>query len=447
MKISKSTFLEQESSYPGYQVSVRDLEKIVQHYQEKYGIRLIINGTTPKYEARIKERQIEFEKQKQQFLQLKYARFLQIFLHGPDVLSTTDPFAINKNDGIFKEYYQEIRNKIAPFLNPQGKIISTLSPEELSELNELCKELSCRHIFDKKINEFIEMNADYIGLTSDESKDEIQEICDRLTGDEVVGYIFTGQRLTGRPHFEIYICLPGKAIRPISYAIWPIDYCNLEGKLQFGSPSAAGNYFTPELLKLYCKSNLRQQLIPQADVTSCGTLTMMYAKELLKEDAKQLKELTLSFTYYNKRGEKEHFFLPSPQVLRYSQVSLYNEALKAIVSKQNVAEKEQGIAHKNNKKYPFKTLEMILNNSLQIASDRGDVETQEENQRIIDLLPQFQEKWQAAYEEMCNKRQTMQQPSGNKYLFYSTHRMNSIAQGQYKASIVADDVVTHKCEM
>ncbi|ASQ45449.1 hypothetical protein [Legionella clemsonensis] len=439
MKISKSTFLEQENSYPGYQVSARDLEKIVQHYQEKYGIRLIINGTTPTSEKLIKDRQENFEQQKQRFLQLKYARFLQIFFHSPDVLSTTDPFAINKHDGVFKEYYQEIRNKIAPFLTSRGKVNSSLAPEELGELNRLCEELSCKPIFDKKINEFIEMNADFIGLTGEESEQEIQEICAGLTGDEAVGYIFTGQRLTGKAHFEIYICLPGKAIRPILYTFWPIDYFNLEGKLQLSSSSAEGNYFTPDLLHLSRKGTMQQQLIPQADVMSCGTLAMMYAKELLKDNAKQLKELTLSFTYYNDRGEKECFFLPSPQVLRYSQVSLYNEALKAIVSKQNV--QNPGVVEKDNKTYPFKTLEKILEKSCEIAESKDDIEVQEENQRIMRFLPQFQEKWQQAYEEMLQKRQTMQQQTGNKYLLYSTHRMSNIAQGHYKEEIAGDDIV------
>lgn len=151
-------------------------------------------------------------------------------------------------------------------------------------------------------------------------------------------------------------------------------------------PFVEGNFFTPDLLKLYSAMDL-QQLIPQADRTSCGTLTMMYAKELLKDDARGLKEFTLSFTYYNEKGEKEYFFLPSPQVLRYSQISLYNEALQAIVSHEN--DGQDGLVRKGAKKYMFHTIEKILIQSFKIALEKEDADVLEENQKFGISCPAF----------------------------------------------------------
>ncbi|HAT6823683.1 TPA: lpg2538 family Dot/Icm T4SS effector [Legionella pneumophila] len=428
MSQDKTEFLakEQDSSYPGYQVSVLDLEKIVKHYQEKYGIRLIINGTTPKYQSLIKERQVNFEQQKQQFLELKYAKFLQIFFQPPNLNGANSPFSINKHMGAFIGFYEEIYNKVLPFLDAKGKIISGLSLEELRQLNEACQELSCKGILDAKINEFIERNFDYMGLTARESASEIKDICDELQEGEVLGYFFTGQRTSGRCHFDLYICLPGKAIRPIFYNTALIRYHDLGGMFHLNFPFVEGSFFTPDLLKLYSAMDL-QQLIPQADRTSCGTLTMMYAKELLKDDARGLKEFTLSFTYYNEKGEKEYFFLPSPQVLRYSQISLYNEALKAIVSHEN--DGQAGLVRIGAKKYMFHTVEKILIQSFKIALEKEDADVLEENQKIWDMLPSFQEKWQESYKEMVAKRAVMHQ-GVNKYLLYSTHRMSHIASEQ-----------------
>lgn len=428
MSQSKTKFLakEQDSPYPGYQVSVLDLEKMVKHYQEKYGIRLIINGTTPKYQALIREREVDFEQQKQQFLELKYARFLQIFFQPPTLNGANSPFSINKHMGAFIGYYEEIYNKVSPFLDTRGKIISGLSLEELRQLNEICQGLSCKGMLDATINEFIERNSDYIGLTAEESAREIKDICDELQEGQAVGYFFTGQRTTGKGHFELYICLPDRAIRPIFYNTALIRYHDLGGVFHLNFPFIAGKFFTSDLLKLYSGMDV-QQLIPQADRTSCGTLTMMYAKELLKMDAWALKEFTLNFTYYNQNGEKEYFFLPSPQVLRYSQMSLYNEALKAIVSQVN--DGQPGLVRKCAKKYMFHTIEKILLQSIEIALEKGDVDVVRENQKIRDILPSFQEKWQGAYREMIAKREVMHQ-GVNKYLLYSTHRMSQLLSDQ-----------------
>ncbi|HAT8178687.1 TPA: hypothetical protein JA361_04255 [Legionella pneumophila] len=440
MSQGKTEFLakEQDSPYPGYQISVLDLEKMVKHYQEKHGIRLIINGTTPKYQALIREREVYFEQQKQQFLEFKYAKFLQIFFQPPALNSTSSPFSINKHMGAFIGYYEEIYRKISPFLDAKGKIISGLSSEELRQLDETCQGLSCKGMLDATINEFVERNSDCIGLTAEESAREIKDICDELQEGEVLGYFFTGQRTTGKHHFELYICLPGRAIRPIFYNTGFIKYHDLEGIFHFNLPFVVGNLFTPDLLKLYPATDL-QQLIPQADRTSCGTLTMMYAKELLKDDARELKEFTLSFTYYNEKGEKEYFFLPSPQVLRYSQISLYNEALKAIVSHPN--DGQAGLVRKGAKKYMFHTIEKILIQSFKIALEKDDADVLKENQKVWDILPSFQEKWQAAYKEMIAKRDVMHQ-GVNKYLLYSTHRMSHIATDQSITNEVdADQII------
>ncbi|AMV15519.1 hypothetical protein ULM_28590 [Legionella pneumophila] len=84
------------------------------------------------------------------------------------------------------------------------------------------------------------------------------------------------------------------------------------------------------------------------------------------------------------------------------------------------------MVRKGAKKYMFQTIETILIQSFKIALEKEDADVLEENQKIWDILPSFQEKWQEAYKEMVAKRDVMHQEV-NKYLLYSTHRMSHIA--------------------
>lgn len=91
---------------------------------------------------------------------------------------------------------------------------------------------------------------------------------------------------------------------------------------------------------------------------------------------------------------------------------------------------QDGLVRKGAKKYMFHTIEKILIQSFKIALEKEDADVLEENQKIWDILPSFQEKWQEAYKGMVVKRGLMSQ-GVNKYLLYSTHRMSHIASDEY----------------
>jgi len=168
---------------------------------------------------------------------------------------------------------------------------------------------------------------------------------------------------------------------------------------------------------------------PQATDQGCGALGLLYLKELLKNNAEQLHEDTLSFPYYLPNGELKYYFFPSPQVLRYSQSGLYNEILKAMISDQPVLSYKGSI-------YLITTLREMLERSIIEAQKKSDKTVVQENSNLLDKLTAFQKQWLEKYENMVEKRQQYEStssPRRNTYLAYRSAAMFTITSGKSAA--------------
>ncbi|WP_156812378.1 hypothetical protein [Legionella tunisiensis] len=95
-----------------------------------------------------------------------------------------------------------------------------------------------------------------------------------------------------------------------------------------------------------------KRLQPQVDTDSCGVLGLLYLKELLKNNSKQLELFSFTVPVYSVNAQesseeinhKHLLFFPSPHVLRYSQSRFYNNILLAMVQSTN---DEEVIKYKN----------------------------------------------------------------------------------------------------
>lgn len=244
----------------------------------------------------------------------------------------------------------------------------------------------------------------------------IAKIQNQLADNEYAGYLNTeGKRGHDTSHVECLIIAKDKIIKPIEW------HAVRHGAIEIDHyPNAVD----ADLYK-FTQSACYQ---PQSDILTCASLSISYLKQLLKNDAEQLKNLTLSVPYFrntsfNQSSSLCHFFVPSPQVLRYSQSSTYNEYIAALV-----LEEDPGFFKHQYKWIAFTTLKNELERTLYTAKQKNLPDLIKEVQQILYQLPTFREKWKTAFEQMRWIRSLMDDHSGfNRTLAYTSQRLRKIA--------------------
>ena len=249
-----------------------------------------------------------------------------------------------------------------------------------------------------------------------EALNEILRIQATLKGDEVVGYIYSDSSdVDEETHFECFIISRNSIIKPIH---WP--YLNtLGGELL--NPYVMAEKFLNSSTYHYAATDLSRfnggDLTPQADGYSCASLCLSYVKNLLKENASQLKTLTLTLTltvpYYNANNEIEYLFIPSPQVLKYSQSSQINSFY------------QQLLKHDPNN---IDSLENQLRKFMDKLKDEADFISNEfkknlfrQTKQTLQQLSEFVHRWLHLYEINAQKRSLMKD-GFNHYLTYTSYR-------------------------
>lgn len=207
-----------------------------------------------------------------------------------------------------------------------------------------------------------------------------------LAENEAAGYLHTnGKFKSAKNHIECFIITKKNIIQPV---VWYADFAETvftEGHRNV--PSA-------DLGRLS-----KEYLIPQADGYSCASLGLAYLKQLLKDEAKQLRELTLSIPYFDMYNSLHYFFVPSPQVLRYSQSSAYNKYLEAFVMEETAGtfiHKEKPIA--------YITLKQKLETTITIAKRGMLTSIYAEAESLLEQLPAFRKRWGEAFILMQKQR-------------------------------------------
>lgn len=250
----------------------------------------------------------------------------------------------------------------------------------------------------------------------------LRKIQTALQEGQSVGYIHTyGYQPSDRCHVECFIITKAQIIKPVEWRMNPqlMDQriTSIELNQYSGAPTATTNI-----------ADFGSTALPQArqDIFACGSLGIAYLKQLLKYDAQQLRYLCLCIPYFAQHGEQgeklQYLFIPSPQVLRYSESQLYNLTLQALVMEDA------------NSSFPYKQtvvnytpLAATLNKTIQRAKEKNWLDLQKEAEDLLAQLPEFCARWQEVYLSIEKKRSLMQRGKFNLGLAYTSRRFQKIA--------------------
>lgn len=426
-----------------YQLAAKDLPSLVRHYAKK-GINIIINGTSTWGQEKIggkqKQLQPEIDLLESDVTKLA-AHFIRCWI-PQDVPKNDYDISCNdyaENNRFERDEIKELSALLPKFLIEQHlwlkrrplKLKDEYSEADLKEMNLILSKASCHSKLEEGAILYLasrrEAQAD-LALSQDEVVTEMQEIKASLKPGEVCGYIYTGGQARAAGHFEAFLISDKEIIKPVlfNYRLCPMI--------------RAGYDSSPNLSPLVKNPGVYGGVpdCPQAGTKECGTLAVLYLKELLKNSEQQLKEFSLSFQYYLKddQGEiREHsFFLPSPQVLRYSQVSMYNEVMAALLREdKSVVEITKTSIEDKQIKWSITTLKTILQVSIELAKEKGNSVLAEQNQKILAKLPLFSKHWLEAYQIADHQRKVMYDGKGyNHYLIYRTRKMEGLAKAAHR---------------
>jgi hypothetical protein len=403
----KQHFLDKKD-YHAYQISAADLPKIVIHFNKKHNIKIIINGETPLGQDFISRKKKELSDK----IALYKEKKLFYIHHLIEYWYSSKNCADNESSFIFKlvEEKETIKNALTAFLKPNGFSFDTmnitLSNIQLQQAKDIISKLPCTEIIQQKYITYLETLLADVSLSYTEVWSEINDIKKSLKDNESVGYVFTNSHRVKTDHFESIVITKSGIIEPIFFSFYAGSEKSLYKPDNFVVSHPIG-------------------MSPQSDLQSCGTLSVLYLKELLKDNAEQLNKFCLKFSYY-KEGEfgLSHGLIPSPHVLRYSQSEKYNKGLQKMLDDAETFE----IITKDNKTIQVKTLKKLLIDSMAKALLLQDSAIYKANKELLEQIPKFKEIWLAEYNKATAKRDKMHADGLNRYLVYRTQRFEARAQ-------------------
>lgn len=423
MKLSdKKTFM--ANPKPPLSIKASELDSLTLHYLKKHGVIFLKNGGSAVgqfFISAMKEKTRHYyddliDRLKDE--ELKYAEFAKSFFDMPHKLGWERLYAQKANLITLLSFYLTNSSELKRDLTQEAyKRMNTILRTASPQLKDLFDDAIAKYLSDLATEKH-EVSAEH-SLNHDETWQEILSLQERLEDGQVVGYIYTNGVACSSRHFEVLLISKTEIIKPLS---WPHTHWIIFDKYAHKDWSEV-HFSFPELIQ----SEDKYVPSPQATIRGCGTLGLLYLKELLKDNCFQLKNYTLNFSIYTQEKGSTRFFFPSPQVLRYSQSSTYNETLRAMLSDSSESQSLRGGTFK------VTTLRRLLEQSIEQAKKEGHTEVVETNSQLLENLNEFRERWLAAYDEMERKRAAMQEQGHNLYLAYATRRLE-----QYKSEQVLD---------
>lgn len=450
-----------------FRLAAKDVSKIFSYYTKKHNIRLIKNG---EFSSQLIEKNKETVTSLIEAYSLPcYAKFLKDNMLSQGFRSS----GISLNSVDYPQLYEEVQNNLKEYLNDRGTIKQDLSLTEMETINDLCqKNLSAKA--KKDLDELIENflnnlynKRDNACLTKRQVVDEVKRIQAELKEDEIVGYLFTNNNSKGAAHFEPLIITKNAVIKPVEWPQQPLS-------LALNNQDFVGmEFYSPNLGSLLGDDNEESLHSQQTDGHHCGILSISYLKKLLQNNAQELREGSLMFSFYDEEGNIKRFFMPSPTVLQYSQSSKFLKLLPQLLSiseqkeeqredssfsqvnseddslrtvhseelnteisnqKENFVQEttedldEEYIEEVEEEIYLF-PIENALRASLAHAQEIKDETMIKHLTDTLEKLPTFTERWLAGYEIACKKRALMTHQDRYIYLSYAAKRMqDEIAQ-------------------
>lgn len=314
-----------------------DLAFLLPKYEAKLGTEIYLKGNSPAafiimYE---KESRIENKIAALKDDEKKYVTYLL-----DHWCCYESQFSINKLS-VFSNFYDELLGELREFLDNDTKLRLNLSPEELNQINTTVKNHPFwPDIFQAKITEYIDfltrnMKTSCTVQSKEESCQEINHILSLSESTKPIVYWFnsgSSEDVEAIEHMEQVFITKDRIIKPVTWNVpMPWRQALLPGPDKFKVPF----YHLDKNLSCFLISGDKSKApvyCPQAGGAECSTLNLVTMKELLKNGQEQLNEWTLQLSLYNNDNELCHVFIPSPQCLRYSQRSAFNEMLAKIVS-------------------------------------------------------------------------------------------------------------------
>lgn len=252
-------------------------------------------------------------------------------------------------------------------------------------------------------------------LNKSEAKQEIKYLQSKLSKDDAIGYVYTNNNSILEDHFEVVIITNNRIIKPV---VWDNVSDGIISDWGWHT-SKISDHFILET------TERRNKVLPQAGKFECATLGLLYLKTLLKDNAYQLNELTLSIPYFEKTGKFEYFFIPSPQCLYYSQSGFFNKVIKEMLLNENNGVVDWQRSTETAISIKVKTIEDLLNETI---SKTRDIKLINNCESIMQNLPFFRNKWIEQFEKINKKRDEMYSNGLNKALIYHTQRYRNICE-------------------
>ena len=440
LSTNKKIFLEQKD-HRSTNLAAKNLPTLVDHYENKHNIQIIINGETSLGQSLIQKNQADIQQQidKLKNPDIQYASFFIEHWMRDGYCNDSDYWPIGSIDSAYSQFYNKTKKQIAAFLDADRDIKKNLTPKQMLELNQICANLpytkpdyenpsiliSMKSMLDNDIKETIKHKEKLlitICLTKEQAKQEILNIQKHLEDDEPVGYIFTNKDNEHASHFEFLIITQDNIIKPVMWNTWAsLSFTNED------FPNMILSTVKPFIA--YNGSHQGGTPIPQGGPIECGTLGLLYLKELLKNSEKQLNQFALQVPYYNDIDALSYLFFPSPNVLRYSQSSLYNTILKTALTP---IDEDIKISHKG-ENYTIRTLQGLLNETIAMAGTFSKARSQ--SIALLNQLPEYRKSWLEEFENVTKKRNLMQVDELNLYLTYKTQHLQKLADKNSKKPI------------
>jgi len=433
LSANKQAFMDLPFKQSEY-VAARNLPTLINHYSKKHNIKIIMNGTTAVGKELSKQTQEPLQKDLDNIenSEFKYAEFFLLHWHAKGKFSE-DPYPIGSMySSDFWRIYDDLLPHLKPsFLDHEGWMLKGLDHSQKEELNTVISKLECKEFIDERIANTFERQKrkiDDICLDRYQAIAEMKFIQSKLPTDKLVGYIFTNNTKYSSQHFEVFILSQSQIYKPVWWNAE--DYlCISVNEL----PQMPVAWVKP----LVIENHSAEGKLPKAQTQNkeCGTLGILYLKELLRDNAKQFKEFSLSVPYYDYLGNLQYLFLPSPQVLRYSQSSVFNKVLKTSLDQ---TDEYIELTHKRDK-YILRTLQDLLKATIKHPKASPIVIKQAEE--LLSKLPKFRVAWLEEFEKMEKKRVLMEgtpiamdqkKPIHNMYLMYKTHHLHKLAEPENK---------------
>jgi hypothetical protein len=442
---NKIKYLKNQKFDDSYKITMQDLPYLAQHYWKK-GIPIAMTGVTEYMQKKMKKDQAPGRIWLEHFDKYPFATFLLGNWYANPEYSTFE--TVIKQDSklyspetvaLISALMPDFLKKVASRYSRRDVIHDELYKEDFEllekaaqELNEDCRKQISDNFSQYRIiigRKFMEQDI-YSGYNQSIiipiELNEIQNEFKKSNKIDYCGYI--GGISYRTYHFDSYIISKDKIIKVASFPVVNSDFDGYTSSVQaFEQKKPLLDTSPPG---------------PQKDRYSCASLGIACVKELLKNDAYQLKNYTLQLRFYlnesKKKSELHHFFLTSPQTLRYAQSNEYIELLKGMIEEKGELVKYITI-HGSRK---FMTLENVLRQSINKAKELNDKEVEAENVKCLEELPAFRKKWIAAFNASLEKRNMMQEEKTgyNRYLLYRREKyQNTIETAKSSEYFSLDD--------